>query len=266
MTASAALRAAPASTARREPARDSGTLLSYWLDVVRAGRGQRMEDVAAEIRVHWSTLMTTRQLRTKRPPRQHVREGLAVYLDVQPETIMLLWSVAVTHNSVADRRHIHSGVREDYSRLAQEIDAVRLRLGHTMADVGEICDLSGPTTIAIRRQGARMHLRTATELANYMGVTVDQVRDWAQQPPLLELSYPLTTFVGTLYHPPLPFEISGSCDRCPFAGPCAYDTSRERDGFAWCERLLPVDLDLEQVPVSRTSRRTQRDEEEDDEF
>ncbi len=61
---------------------------------------------------------------------------------------------------------------------------------------------------------------------------------------------PITTFVGTKYHETVSVTRltrgrrgrPGGCDTCPYLPGCLYDVI-VRDGFAWCEDLIPLDLD-----------------------
>lgn len=58
-------------------------------------------------------------------------------------------------------------------------------------------------------------------------------------------TFPLLTFNGIKYRATVPKPKRGrwtSCDKCPYREGCTEDVLR-RDGFAWCEELLPVDLD-----------------------
>jgi len=54
---------------------------------------------------------------------------------------------------------------------------------------------------------------------------------------------PLFTAVGTKYVPTLRemHKIYGGCAACPVLEMCSTDV-HERDGYAWCEELLDIDL------------------------
>ena len=57
---------------------------------------------------------------------------------------------------------------------------------------------------------------------------------------------PLRTFVGVKYEETVDTE-GHACEHCPFLEDCREDVYF-RDGFAWCEEAIPVDLD----PAHRT--------------
>ena len=70
---------------------------------------------------------------------------------------------------------------------------------------------------------------------------------------LAEVALPLRTFNGVKFHEtvgPPPRGKGNTCDRCQYQAGCALDVL-ERDGFAWCEELLPVDLDPSYVETNR---------------
>lgn len=62
-------------------------------------------------------------------------------------------------------------------------------------------------------------------------------------PKVLEVAIddlPLKTYVGTKYEETVDPGSVG-CERCPFFVDCHEDVV-ERDGFAWCEDVIAVDL------------------------
>ena len=69
-----------------------------------------------------------------------------------------------------------------------------------------------------------------------------------REPVVQAAAYPLPTFVGTQYRPAV--SVDRGCERCPYLEPCRRDVV-ERDGFAWCEQLIAVDLDIEHHTVNR---------------
>jgi hypothetical protein len=228
------------------------TLLGQWLDEVRLSRGERIVDACASIGIYQPTWLRART------PGKYLQEvtkvAFAHYLDVDPETVDLLWRMP------ADPAFQPMGLggmdREDLSRLAQEIDAVRRLQGDTLEAVAESVGVGAGWMSHLRTIGANAYERTWCRIAEYVGCTVEQARTWAQEPPLQEVSYPQPTFVGTKYHPTV--AVDAGCERCPFLEPCRLEVL-ERNGFAWCEDVIPVDLDPEYKTVSRRSDHREED-------
>lgn len=69
-----------------------------------------------------------------------------------------------------------------------------------------------------------------------------------REPVVRIAAYPQSTFVGTQYRPTV--SVDRGCERCPYLEPCRRDVVG-RDGFAWCEQLIAVDLAIEHHTVNR---------------
>jgi len=67
---------------------------------------------------------------------------------------------------------------------------------------------------------------------------------------VVALDLPFTTSAGTKYHPTV--KVAKGCNGCPYRVTCRRDVV-ERDGLAWCEDVIPADLDpsLDTDPRSR---------------
>jgi transcriptional regulator with XRE-family HTH domain len=241
-------------------------LLGQWLERVRASRNHTWRDVSRIAGLTEGSLLSI-ACGIHRPARAATRAALAAYLDIDPDTVLLLADAPAEAGfrpeSLTTRyRRLHA-VR---NRLAQELDAVREDRSHTLAQVAAIVGLASQATVMARYRkiGARMTPATASGIAAYLDVSVAQVLAWADEPAAPTACYPQPTWVGTQYHPPI--EAAG-CVACRFLDPCRRDVL-ERDGFAWCERLIPVDLDPDHATQVRSrysqSQNPYKDEEDDE--
>jgi transcriptional regulator with XRE-family HTH domain len=222
----------------------SYTLLGHWLERTRASRGHTLSDVQHILGLSETSLIYLR--RAKGRLRASTRTALAAYLDVDVETIPLLCTTPAPAFTGANlRRHPH---HDEYSRLAQEMDRVSRSRGHRLTDIVDELGVSSGTVWHIRRVGVAVRMRTAATVAHYIGCTPHDVQRWAQEAAVRTVVYPQITHVGTQYHPTI--SVDRGCERCPYLTPCRRDVL-DRDGFAWCERLIAVDLDSEHLTLSR---------------
>jgi hypothetical protein len=241
-----------AATSRRDVAGQiwayGYTLLGQWLELVRAGRGQTIAEACAEIGIGTNTWVAARSI--SEWTWSSVIGKLAGYLDVAPDAIEILGSLP------ADPGFIPTDFRDrvdDRSHLGQEIDRARERRDHaTVPQAAETLGVSQVTLWKMRRVGYSTWDRIWERIADYVGCTPKEAEAWAQEAERPEISYPQATLIGIKYHPTV--NVSGSCEVCPFLSPCRHDVV-ERDGFAWCEDMLPVDID----PNQKTKQRPRSD-------
>jgi transcriptional regulator with XRE-family HTH domain len=216
------------------------TLLGEWLETIRAGRGMTAQAQSDAIGIAWETLSKLREggqwLHTQ------TRDKISAYLDVDSDVVRTLWEMELPGPPpIHDARAQQARVREDLSRLGYEIEQARSRSNETLQDVADAIGSAGSYLSELRRMNRRtMHDATAERLADYLDVEPGEVRAWSRQPAPVVPALPIMTGSGTKYHPTVDVgEVS--CARCPFKAPCRYEVVH-RDGFAWCERLIPEDF------------------------
>ena len=164
-----------------------------------------------------------------------------------------------------------------YTLLGQWLEAVRLSRRQMARDT---CWLAGVSRTTWRRivngEARRLYRPVAEALAAYLDLDPATVELLVSLPADLDFApsgnvgtaalkelrevsgppLPLQTWIGVKRYPTIAWD--RGCNSCPVLDPCRRDVL-ERGGFAWCEELLPVDLDVEEQTVSRASRTYQED-------
>lgn len=209
------------------------TLLWQWAEQTRRSRGQTVSEVCAELGVSETTW---RRLRTRRHwMRTEAKCAFSEYLGVSHGTLELLWSSPGDPDY--DATSMHAAPPE--SRLGQEID--RARGSQSDDDLGDELGVSGTTVARYRTLGVSGREYVWQSIARFLNVSVQQTTAWAEEPAAPEPVYPQPTWIGIKYHPTVTLTERVNCERCRFVSPCRTEVV-EREGFAWCEALHPVDM------------------------
>jgi hypothetical protein len=221
------------------------TLLGQWLEETRVNRGQTVEAVAESLGIHVMTWMRAREPGLYLQKR--IRHIFSEYLDVSTDVVDRLYRTPGMPDYETPR--LPGGRIQPLSRLGREIDAICRRRGLKLRGFAERFNIHPVNLSKLRALGATAGMATWARLAEAFLTTPEQIAAWAQEP-APETGYPRATWIGTKYHPTIRINGRISCETCPFRAECERDV-KERDGFAWCEELIPVDLDPDHVTVSR---------------